>query len=383
MWALWASRLTLLCLLGAACTATPPPAPVTPGPPTTAPRAGPALTGTAGAVTPAPTSLPTLVPLSPPVSVRVALEGTLSDASYWLAAERGYFAKQGIEPAFLRVSTAAEALAALRAGQADVGGIDLDAATLAALAAGAPLRLVADKGSTAPGHAGAALVVRTDLYASGAVRDLAGLVDRTIALPPPPDATALAVALWRGLGALGVTDQDVTVTYLPPSAVPEALAGAAADAALLAEPNVALAVESGLAVRLLGADQLYPEQQLSVLAYAEPFARERAVVARRFLVAYLQGVRDYVSAVAHGVDCPAVLALLARNAAQPDRAMWDQLAWPHVNPNGHLQVTNALADQNWYLARGTLRQAADLRAAVDPSFLEYALSVVGLYRPPR
>jgi len=242
---------------------------------------------------------------------------------------------------------------------------------------------VADKGSTAPGRAGAALVVRTDLYTSGAVRDLAGLVDRTIALPPPPDATPLAVALWRGLRVLGVTDQDVNVTYLPPGEVPVALAGAAVDAALLAEPTVALAVERGLAVRLLGADQLYPEQQLSVLAYAEPFARGRAVAARRFLVAYLQGVRDYVSAVEHGVDRSAVLDLLARNAVQPDRAVWDQLAWPYLNPNGHLQLTNALADQDWYVARGTLRQAADLRAAVDPSFLAYALSVVGPYRSPR
>lgn len=380
---LWASGLTLLFLVGAACTATPPPAAVTPGPTTAAPRAGPALTGTAGAVTPAPTSLPTLVALSPPASVRVALEGTISDASYWLAVERGYFAKQGIEPAFVRVASATETLAALRAGQADVGGIDLDAATLAALAEGTPLRLVADKGSTAPGRAGATLVVRTDLYTSGAVRDLAGLVDRTIALPPPPDATPLAVALWRGLRVLGVTDQDVNVAYLPPGAVPEALAGAAVDAALLAEPHVALAVERGLAVRLLGADQLYPEQQLSVLAYAEPFARGRAVAARRFLVAYLQGVRDYVSAVEHGVDRSTVLDLLARNAVQPDRAVWDQLTWPYLNPNGHLQLTNALADQDWYVARGTLRQAADLRAAVDPSFLAYALSVVGPYRPPR
>jgi len=79
-----------------------------------------------------------------------------------------------------------------------------------------------------------------------------------------------------------------------------ALDNGAIDAAALPEPNATIAERAGYAVRIMGNDQIYPSQQLTVLMYGGPFIANRRDVAQKFMLAYLKGVRFYNDALVNG-----------------------------------------------------------------------------------
>src|SRR5262249_59731344 len=109
--------------------------------------------------------------------------GTASAAGLVLAMERGYVTAVGIDVETVPFSTAAEMVAPLGAGQLDVGGGSPGAGLNNAVARGIGLRIVADKGSTPPGHGYEALLVRKDLWDSGQVRGLADVPGRRLGTP--------------------------------------------------------------------------------------------------------------------------------------------------------------------------------------------------------
>jgi NitT/TauT family transport system substrate-binding protein len=315
--------------------------------------------------------------------VRIGHQGVPADAPYVIAAERGYFERQGLDAALVPVGTSADMVAALAERRVDLGGVEIAPSALAALAGGLPIRLVADHASTPPGHGTAALVVRQALWDDGQVRDLAGLPGRAVAYSTVPQSVGAVVALSRGLASVGLADDAVRLLPLPLAGIAAAFAEETVDAALLLEPAVTRVVRDGAGARLVGTDALYPYQQLVALAYAEAFYRERPEAGRRFLVAYLQAARDYRNAFAHRVERAALVDLLVRRTSLQDAGLWEAMVPVGRNPNGHLNVESAIRDQEWHVSRGNLSQPADLRTAVDHSFVDYALGVVGPYRPPR
>ncbi|HZR98779.1 MAG TPA: ABC transporter substrate-binding protein [Chloroflexota bacterium] len=371
--------LGLLAGLAMACGPAPATAPLPPPPAAVTNGAGPPAAAPASALA---VSTPALAPLSPPAKVRIAIQGGGTDGLFFIAAERGYFERQGLEPELESFASSSDMIPALATGQMDVGGLGFNPALFNALARGVGIRIVAGKGAATPGHGSSALVVRQDLYDSGEVRDLAGLRGRTIANTPPPNATGLAVALSRGLASVGLADADVTIQPLPFTDMPAALAGGAVDAAFMPEPLVTQVVRNGIAVRLYGSDELYPNQETNPLGYGESFSRDRAEAARRFMVAYLQASRDWVNAFDHGIDRSAVIAILTKHMSLKDPAIWEAIVPAGINPDGYSLYQSGIDDQDWYLAKGTLQQRVDLAAVVDHSFVDYALGVLGRYTPP-
>src|SRR5690349_4137637 len=61
-------------------------------------------------------------PLSPPVTVRVAVVGSASDAGILLGMELGYFREQGIQIELTSMQSAQQMVPLLGTGQLDVGG---------------------------------------------------------------------------------------------------------------------------------------------------------------------------------------------------------------------------------------------------------------------
>jgi ABC-type nitrate/sulfonate/bicarbonate transport system substrate-binding protein len=83
-------------------------------------------------------------------SVALVKVGTLSsssDAPFFIADAKGYFAEQAIKVEFVPFKSSTEMIAPLGQGQIDVGGGGLAAAIFNAVARGVDLRIVADKGA--------------------------------------------------------------------------------------------------------------------------------------------------------------------------------------------------------------------------------------------
>ena len=103
-------------------------------------------------------------------TVRVALVQAVSDAPFFIADKKGYFAQEGIRVTF---SVLREMIAPLGTGQLDVGGTSTSAGLFNAVERGINIKIVADKGSTPPGYGYQPILVRKDLVESGKVKSFA------------------------------------------------------------------------------------------------------------------------------------------------------------------------------------------------------------------
>jgi NitT/TauT family transport system substrate-binding protein len=84
--------------------------------------------------------------------VRIGINGVISDAPFFIAAEKGYFAEQGIKPDFVPFDAGPKMIAPLGAGQLDVAGGAASAGLFNAAARGIAIKIVADWGSRVPDY---------------------------------------------------------------------------------------------------------------------------------------------------------------------------------------------------------------------------------------
>ncbi|HLH23450.1 MAG TPA: ABC transporter substrate-binding protein [Chloroflexota bacterium] len=371
-WVLWLGAALLVACSG--------PAPAAPSPPPgNATAVAPASPSSASAAAPPATSAATAPP-SPPVALKAGLIGSTSDAGIYIALQQGYFKEEGLQVDPEIVPSTSVMMGALAAGQLDVLGPPSAASIFNAAARQVSMRMVADKGSTpSPEWDFVALMVRKDLIDSGQVRDYRDLKGLTATLAGQANAPEieLAKALERG----GLTLADVNLTIL---SFPDMIAGfanQAVDTGMVIEPFVSSIEAQGTAVRWRGVSEFYGNHQVAVLVYGPSLVEERPEVGRRFMVAYLRGVRDYNDAFGpkrQGRD--AVIKALATYTPIKDPAAYERMRPAGLNPDGTLAVQSIRDDLAYYERTGSVREAVDLSQVVDTSFQEFALGQLGPYQ---
>jgi NitT/TauT family transport system substrate-binding protein len=374
----WALPIGLLVVLGlgTACASGAP-----------APRggavAGPtALTRPADGPTPAPGPAgayqPT--PLRPPVTVRVGTVNSTSDAGLFIAIEKGYFRDEGIEVETTNFQTAAQMIAPLGTGQLAVATGAIAAGVFNAAARDVPLRIVADKGSTpSPEWDFSALMVRKDLIDSGRVRDYADLKGLTISTTARGNSTEVEV-VWA-LAKGGLTFEDIHYTSLSFTDMISAFANGAIDAAIVIEPYISRIEALGTAVRWRGVSEFYGNHQVAAILYGPGFVREQQEVARRWMIAYIRGLRDYNDAFGpkrQGRD--EVLQILAKHTPIKDPRDYEAMRPAGLDPDGKLNLESIARDLEYYQRAGHVTQPIDLAQVIDTSFQEYAVSRLGPYQ---
>jgi ABC-type nitrate/sulfonate/bicarbonate transport system substrate-binding protein len=116
------------------------------------------------------------------VSLKVLLLPSLSSAPLFVAADDGYFAAQGLDVEFVKITRSADALVALAQGKLDVWTGSVGFALMNAIARDDRLRIVSDKGYFAAGGcAYGALMVRRTLVETGVVARPGQLRGRRVA----------------------------------------------------------------------------------------------------------------------------------------------------------------------------------------------------------
>lgn len=351
----WAGYVCGLAMLAAACT----------------PAAAP-VTGSAPA--PQPTS-------AVPDKVQLGALSSASDAGLWIAVAKKYFEAERIELEVTNFASAAEMVAPLGAGQLDVGGGAPGVGLAAAALRGIDIKIVADKATTAPGGGYQGIVVRKDLYDSGQVTSPADLKGRKFALPSTTGITPEVMTdQYMKRAGLGARDADLVAMGFP-DMIP-AFANKAIDAAVLIEPFLTRVVEGGDGVLLERADTVYPNQQVAVILYSADFAK-KTDLGVRFMAAYLRGMRDFNDAFVKkdAAKRTEVIDILAEFTTIKDKALYDKVVMPGLDPNGKINVASLKADQDYYIAAKLQERPADIDRMVDLSFIEAAVRRLGPYAP--
>jgi NitT/TauT family transport system substrate-binding protein len=312
--------------------------------------------------------------------VRMGVLGVLPEAGVFVAMDQGYFREQGIELDTTQFDSAARMVPSLGTGQLDAGDGSHSAGLFNAVARGIPIKLVADAASGPAGYSVVALMFRRDLAESGQVRSPADLRGRRVALPARGIPTEVLLSYWLRPAGLRVDDVEIVEMSFPDQL--PAFGSRNLDATVIPEPFETRLVDQGLATVYQHSHEVYPGFQVAEVMYGATFAQEQPDVARRFMVAYLRGVRVYNDGFVKG-DAAArqvTIAALVQNTPVKDAALYDRMALSALDPDGRINMTSLAADQDYWLASGAQQQRIDLNALVDYSFADAAVQVLGPYR---
>ena len=310
--------------------------------------------------------------------VKVGVLKLTSSAPVFAGVEKGFFRDFGVEAELVFFQAAAPIATALAAGQIDVGATGLTAALYNIVLGGERLWIVADKGREWPGYPLTAIVVQKELWHGGlrAIRDLKG---------KRVGVTQLGSTFHYHIGNIlekdGLRLSDVKI--VPLQAMPatmEALKGKQVDAILVPQPFPGAAEAQGFGKIMAWAGDLYP-WQIAAVFYSQKLAadRSRAVA---FMKGYVRASRYYFDAAliqkdgrtVPGASYDEVVAITAKyTGARPEII---RLGFPFQDRNGRLLVPDIERQMTWWVANGFMKQPLALKAIVDTSFLEEAVTAV-------
>ncbi|HCA85838.1 MAG TPA: ABC transporter substrate-binding protein [Streptomyces sp.] len=316
-------------------------------------------------------------------TVTVGVTKSASDAPFYVAEDKGYFADEGLKVRFLPFDSAAKMIAPLGAGQLDVGAGAPSAGFYNAAAREVGLRIVADKGSMPADHGYMPLMVRKDLYDSGKVKKIGDLKGLKVAEPAQATATSSTAAVMLKSGGLGY--DDVKHEYLGFTEHVTAFGNKAVDAGLTTEPSASIAEKRGVAVRLATPPDFYRNQQLAVVLYGGAFAAKDSKAGACFMTAYLKGARDYVSSMSGGKVTGKgsdEIVRIVSEATGLDPKLYRSLVANYVHPDGEVNLDSLRQDHAFFEQQGWMEGEVSVRDLVDPSFAEAAVKKLGLYDKP-
>jgi len=318
----------------------------------------------AACVSPSPPVQPA-VPVPEMTTVKVAYMPLVSNGPLFIAKEEGYFARQGINVEFEKFQSSSEALPVLINGNIAVSGGQLAPGLVNSIAKGARVRITADKGRIVPGYCNStAFLVRRDLIESGAVKTIADLKGRKVAA-----TSDQSYGVYRVLALGNLTTSDIEMENMANAASITGFENGAIDASLLMEPYITQAVSRGKAVVFLGGQEFIPNFA-NPLYYGPTFLDKDPELGRRFMIAYLQGVRQYnLGKTDRNVE-------ILSNYTHLDRALLVQSCWAQISPTGDLPRQPVREYMDWMYANKKIGQNLDDDQMFDMSYVNYANGVL-------
>lgn len=293
-------------------------------------------------------------------------------AEVFIAQDRGFFEERNIELEIERITGAAQAVPELASGDLDVASGSIGAGVYNSIAQGVPVRAVADQTQYwADQPSGNRFWVREELYSEGmSFSDLPE--DPTVAINA--EAGSMDYLLGRLLQVNDMGFEEVSVTEMPFPDMIAAMGSGEIDACTIPDPlGLQVASETG-AGQLLYGSQLAPRMQIAAYFFGEPFMEDRSDVARRWLEAYLLGVREYYDM--GGFPNEEVATVISDQIEVPVPAIRASIP-SLVHKNGRVNVDSLMRQQEYHACRGYLEETVDADEVVDESLLDAALEEVG------
>ena len=364
--------LVLLAVPLAACAPTAAPTPT----PTVAPA--PAPTKAAEATkppAPSPTPLPAATPTPRPATLKFGGVQVVSEGGVYVAIEKGYFKEQGITMEVTNFRISSEAIAPMGTGQLDITNVPVSVPLLAAADRGLDLKVVAGVNQYRPNWENGWIVLRKDLKDSGQVKTPADLKGMKVATPSLAGLGEQLVQLLLEQGGLKPGEAEVVV--LPFAEQVTAFANKAIAAGWATEPFIVRGIEQGVSVKWIPTSQFFGgTAQGSMIIFGPALSKDQDL-ARRWMVAYLKGARDYLKAFTTKEGRDEVVGILAKYTPTKDPKLYDLMEMPYLEPNGMPDKKSSDAQYQWFVDKGLYTGKKTMADITDLSFAEYAAQRLG------
>jgi ABC-type nitrate/sulfonate/bicarbonate transport system substrate-binding protein len=301
--------------------------------------------------------------------LKVLYERYLSFAPFAIANAEGFFAAQGLDVELVHMTTTGDAIPALIRGEIDVGAEPIRVADFNTIARGAELRIVADMGHDEPGPCvPVALMARPAFLRTKSNGSPDHLRRARISAAP---LSIGEYVLETFVNSRGLKLSDLTLLRLQAATAVAALSEGSLDFSYVSEPFVSLAARSGRAVVWVRLHEIVPGAQLATLLYGPTLLTKNGDAGRRFMVAYLQGVRQYN----RGKTARNVEIMSKETGLAPEVVRG--ACWIGIRGDGSINVKSLLDFQRWAVRRGVLDAPLPPEKFWDPSFLDAANKVLG------
>ena len=284
---------------------------------------------------------------------------------FWMALEKGFFKKRGLDVEFLELKGDKDVMRALLAGEADSAELS-PGASLNAIDRGADLRFF---GSGQPGFP-YALYVRKDITSWDQLKD------KTFGVSAPggvPDIIARAM-----LARKGVDDSALKIVNAGGSGARiQALVAGKVDAVASSSQYAADADKLGIKVMAFAAD-IVPEYPSTIFVTQASTLKAKPEAAISFLAGYMEGL-DY--AVTHRDETLKLAGKLNHKPADHPELVY---TFDDTIKHGYLSIKSEIPRdkmdwlQNEELRQGVIKKKINLDKYIDETYRKEALKRVNL-----
>lgn len=304
--------------------------------------------------------------------LRIGVLKLASSGPIFIAAERGYFAAEGIDPE-LRFFDAAQPVAVgTVAGDVDIGVTGLTAGFYNLAGKGA-LRIIGAQSREEPGYHLIAYVASDRAFDAGLKR-IVDIPGHSVAISQVGSTFHYSIGLLAE--KLGFPLDSVRLVPLQSmSNMAAAVKGNQVDAALLPATVAVPLVARGDAHSLGWVGDETPWQLGAIFVTQRTIAERRAAVAG-FIKAYRRGAHDFHDAfLIKGVDgrpqegaqAEALLGVIAKYTGQSAAQIRNGI--PYIDPDAKLLVADIYRQVAWYQGQGLVDKSVDAKSILDLSFI--------------
>jgi NitT/TauT family transport system substrate-binding protein len=284
--------------------------------------------------------------------VRVGEGPFITGGGFYVANERGYFKKMGLDIQVKKFNDGALAVPSMLAGELDISLMTANAAFFNSIAKGAPMVIVLDRGQNKRGYGYTAINVTQDLYDAGvkSVADFAKLKGKRIGVGAVGSINQYTTA--RALQKAGLDPRkDVQwVTGVPQPDLMKMLGQKQVDVVNLAYQFSYFAQNNKWGPIVVNDDEIDPDGSIGVYAVNRNFLNNKRDVLIRFAVAYLQGVKEFDAAAKAPDKNPEILTYLANNTFLKKPELVKAIApnWSYTNEDGMPPVASIMEMQDYW-----------------------------------
>jgi NitT/TauT family transport system substrate-binding protein len=300
---------------------------------------------------------------------------SLRFAPIHVADQRGYFREHGIEPEYV-FQHGPGIQAALANNEVDVAPTTVER-MLKAYGQDVPFRIVASAETWGPGKGPHHFVAQPALLERGELRDYDDLKGKRVGLEKNRVDPDWLIA-HRALDRAGLTMEDIEVVWATHGERREkSLEAQGIDVTIFMQPAaIAAGLRQGHIAIWKQCGELFPGRQGQLLGYAAAFSTERADLARRWMLAYVRGVRTYLDAVEGGKDRDGLIDLLA-GATGDARETVELMPSLGMARDARVSVTAMQEEADLFGANGFLPAGLKIAPIVNNQFVDRAAEELG------
>ena len=300
--------------------------------------------------------------MKPLAKVRMNVNPGLTYAPFMIAQDEKFFEQEGIDADLVRVESNS-ALVALTTGELDVMSGPIRSGLFNVMQRNAPVRIVADKGQLRPTDCVIEAFAAPDKIADR-IQAAGGSV------------RGEQFALIRGgftefmidkfLAQQKLTRKDIGFIQIPPGDSVVHASKKIEAIRYVQEPTLSNGISKGMYRVIASAESVAPGQQHGVMLYGKRLLYDDPDLGRRFMRAYLRGVRRYnegktkrnVAIIAHQTKLPAEII--------------ERSCWLPIANDGRIDMKSMNALLEWSMAQGYLDARMPVDKWWDPRFIDAA-----------